>query len=80
MKNRIVTTLGIRADLVLSLPQYEKNPRARVVQVVAAYEELVLEIVPTNPFAEGGAGAEYLAKFPLGLVSQVIAMAPRIRS
>ena len=52
--------------------QYEGNPRARVALVAAKYEDLVLEVVETNPFAEGGAPASYLAKFPLGLVSLLL--------
>ncbi|GAA5916877.1 hypothetical protein JCM6882_007442 [Rhodosporidiobolus microsporus] len=47
---------------------FEGNPRTRVALVAAKYEDVEVEFVPTNPFAEGGAGAEYLAKFPLGLV------------
>ncbi|BGP49835.1 hypothetical protein JCM10450v2_005740 [Rhodotorula kratochvilovae] len=47
---------------------FEGNPRTRVALVVAKYEGLNVEWVKVNPFAEGGVGAEYLAKFPLGLV------------
>ncbi|GJN92685.1 hypothetical protein Rhopal_005720-T1 [Rhodotorula paludigena] len=47
---------------------FEGNPRTRVALVVAKYEGLDVEWVKTNPYAEGGVGAEYLAKFPLGLV------------
>ncbi|GAA6054633.1 hypothetical protein JCM3770_002914 [Rhodotorula araucariae] len=47
---------------------FEGNPRTRVALVVAKYEGLAVEWVKVNPFAEGGVGAEYLAKFPLGLV------------
>ncbi|KAI5479407.1 elongation factor 1-gamma [Pseudohyphozyma bogoriensis] len=47
---------------------YAGNPRARVSLVAAAFEGLELESVPTDPFAEGGAPAAYLAKFPNGLI------------
>ncbi|GAA6019331.1 hypothetical protein JCM10207_001263 [Rhodosporidiobolus poonsookiae] len=46
---------------------FEGNPRTRVALVVAKYEGLEVEWVKVNPF-EGGADAEYTAKFPLGLV------------
>jgi len=63
VSNLLSLTLNLRFFL-----QYENNPRARVALVAAKYEDLVLEEIETNPFAEGGPGAAYLAKFPLGLV------------
>ncbi|GAA5822272.1 hypothetical protein JCM11251_006285 [Rhodosporidiobolus azoricus] len=47
---------------------FEGNPRTTVALVAAKYEGVDVEFVETNPFAEGGAPAEYTAKFPLGLV------------
>ncbi|KPV72338.1 uncharacterized protein RHOBADRAFT_65606 [Rhodotorula graminis WP1] len=47
---------------------FEGNPRTRAALVVAKYEGVDVEWVKVNPFAEGGVGADYLAKFPLGLV------------
>ncbi|GAA5930955.1 hypothetical protein JCM10213_003954 [Rhodosporidiobolus nylandii] len=47
---------------------FEGNPRTRAALVVAKYEGLDVEWVKTNPFQEGGVSAEYLEKFPLGLV------------
>ncbi|TNY17256.1 elongation factor 1-gamma 1 [Rhodotorula diobovata] len=47
---------------------FEGNPRTRAALVAAKYEGVDVEWVKVNPFAEGGVGADYLAKFPLGLV------------
>ncbi|GAA5888504.1 hypothetical protein JCM5296_000655 [Sporobolomyces johnsonii] len=47
---------------------FAANPRTLVQQVVAKYEDLELELVETNPLAEGGVSAEFKAKFPLGLI------------
>ncbi|GAA5978411.1 hypothetical protein JCM11641_004681 [Rhodosporidiobolus odoratus] len=47
---------------------FEGNPRTLAALVVAKYEGLEVESVNVNPFAEGGVSADYLQKFPLGLV------------
>ncbi|GEM10078.1 elongation factor 1-gamma [Rhodotorula toruloides] len=44
------------------------GPRTTIPRIAAQYEGLNLEYVETNPHAEGGVGAAYIEKFPLGLV------------
>jgi len=67
-QHRFRATRTSRLTRILPALQFEGNPRTRAALVVAKYEGVDVEWVKVNPFAEGGVGADYLAKFPLGLV------------
>lgn len=69
--------LPLLALLTHLFPQ-QIGPRTTIPRIAAQYEGLNLEYVETNPHAEGGVGAAYLEKFPLGLVRDPFCFLPPV--